>query len=173
MSVLLRFGGITMRHNPKTLKISRKKKISSVGLVGGLNKLDNVRDDVSKISGTAELYGDDCFVTYDKLLRMCFKNQAAVLAVPGLGAFEAAPEEIGVLAESRDKFLSVSFVFRAVGEGREAAKITSEQFIKPGRRDNLWDISYRYSVPIERLVELNPDIRKIMSLDVNKEVRLY
>ena len=123
MSVTMRFGGVSMSHNPKTLKISRSKKLNSVGFVGGVSKLSSVCDGISKISGTGEIYGSECFLLYDKLLRMCFKNQAAVLAVPEIGAFTAVLEDISAAAEPRENFLSVSFVFRAVNAGKDAEKI--------------------------------------------------
>lgn len=173
MSVTMRFGGLSVSHNPKTLKITRSKKISSVGLVGGVSRLSNVCDDISKISGTGELYGEDCFLVYDRLLRMCFKNKAEILAIPELGAFRAVLEEISVLAEPKDNFLSVAFSFRAVSSGKEPERILPERYCEANRDESLWDISYRFDVPVENLVRLNPHIRKILKLKEGEKVRIY
>ncbi len=173
MNVTMRFGGISLSHNPKTLKITRSKKINSVGLVGGTVKLSNVCDNISKISGTGEIYGDDCFLSYDRLLRMCFKNKADILAVPELGAFKAVLEDIAILAEPRENFLSVSFTFRAVSAGREPEKILPEKYYTAAEGESLWDVSYKFGVTVESLVKLNPQIRKILDLKEGEEVRLY
>lgn len=173
MSVTLRFAGVSLSHNPKTLKITRSKKINSVGLVGGSSKLSNVCDNVSSISGTGEIYGSDCFLVYEKLLRMCFKNTADILAVPELGAFRAVLEDISVLAEPKENFLSVAFTFRAVSSGKTPVRILPEQYVKAGEGESLWDIAYACGVPVEQLVKLNPQIRKILDLKKGEEVRIY
>ena len=173
MSVTMRFGGVSMSHNPKTLKITRNKKMNFVGLASGINKLSNVCDGVSKISGEGELYGGDCFLLYDKLLKMCFKNQAAVLALPEIGAFTAVLEDISVSAESRENFLSVSFVFCAVNAEREPVEILPKKFYTAQEGENLWDVSYKFGVAVETLAELNPHIRKILDLKEGEEVRIY
>lgn len=173
MSAAMRFGGISLSHNPKTLKIVRNKKINSVGLVSGLNKLSNVCEGVSKVSGTGEIYGDDCFLLYDKLLRMCLKNKAEILAVPELGAFRAVLEDISVTAEPRENFLSVAFTFRAVNSGREPEKIMPRQFYTAADGESLWDVSYKFGVTVERLAELNPHIRKILEMKEGEKVRIY
>lgn len=173
MNVNLRFAGVTMSHNPKTLKITQSKKINSVGLVGGEKRLDSVSDNISKISGTGEIYGSNCFSVYEELMKLCFTNKAGVLSVPKLGTFRAVLEDVSVLAEPRENFLSVAFVFRMVSCTDAPKKIMPEQFIKPVGGESLWDIAYRYDVPIEKLVVLNPHIRKIFNLIGCGTVRLY
>lgn len=173
MSVAMRFGGVSLSHNPKTLKITRSKKVSSVGLVGGENRLSNVCDNISKISGTGELYGDDCFLVYDKLLRMSFTNKAEILAVPELGAFRAVLEDISFAAEPRGDFLSVAFTFRAVNTGREAEKILPQRYYTARDGESLWDVAYKFGVTVESLAELNTHIRKILDLTNGEEVRIY
>ena len=171
MNVNMRFSGVSMSHNPKTLKITRSKKINSAGRVGGENRLDNVSDGISKISGTGEIYGLRCFSVYEELMRMCFKNKAGVLSVPELGIFRAVLEDISVMAEPKENFLTVAFVFRVVNDRDEPKKILPEQYVLPVGGESLWDIAYRYDVPIEKLLKLNPQIRKIFNL--SGVVRLY
>ncbi len=173
MNVNLRFSGVEMSHNPKTLKITRSKKVESVGLVGGKNRLRSISDNISKISGTGEIYGLNCFSVYEELMRLCFTNRAGVLSVPKLGTFRAVLEDISVLAEPRENFLSVAFVFRMVSGTDDPKKIMPEQFVEPIGGESLWDISYRYNVPIEKLVLLNPQIRRLFNLNGCGKVRLY
>jgi len=53
--------------------------------------------------------------------------------------------------------LTYRFVFREMMELAEEQKQTS---YTPAQGETLWDVSYRFSVVIDRLVALNPWVRR-------------
>lgn len=170
---VMRFGGLQLSHNPKSLKIVRKKKVNLIRSIDGEDRLSDIFDDVSKISGTAELFGSDCFVVYEKLLRLRFQNKSEILAIPKLGAMRAVLSDLTLLCEPKKDFLAVSFEFQAVTDGRKAERIMPYKTYTAVSGESLWDIAYRFDTTVERLVELNPDIRKINELNNGKEVKIY
>lgn len=172
-ATVMRFGGLNIPHNPKNLKIVRSKKINSVRLIDGEDRLSDVFEGVSKISGTAELYGSGCFGVYEKLLRLRFQNRSEILAIPEVGAVRAVLSDLTVLCEARKDFLEIGFEFRTVTDGRKAEKLMPYKTYTASEGESLWDIAYNSGTAIEKLVELNPSIRNINSLDEGKEVRIY
>lgn len=169
---IMRFGGMNLPHNPKTLKIAKSKKISSINLLGGESKVSGISDGISKISGIGELYGEDCFMQYERLLRLHFQNKAEVLAIPEVGAFKAVLSDITLLAEPKNNVISLSFEFQAVNDDSKGEKISENKYCTALKNESLWDISYRCNTTIEKLIELNPQIRNIMELSVGEEVRI-
>ena len=70
-----------------------------------------------------------------------------------------------------DNVLSYRFVFVEAQSPRPEAQGT-EYYLTVSEGENLWDISYEYGVPIERLVALNPHIPLIGELSGGERVRL-
>ena len=172
-NVNMRFGGVSLSHNPKTLKIIRSKNIASVNLSDGQNRFSHAAEGILKISGTGELYGENCFQTYEKLLRASCKNVPYVLSVPELGVFFAVLSDLSINAEPKSNFLSVAFTFRIVDGENNCEKIFPQRYYFPQANENLWDVSYKTGINIEKLTELNPDIKDIRELDIENGVRLY
>lgn len=172
MSVTVRFDGIDISCDPKTIKLEKNSSISSDVSLDGKRVFKKTADGISRIKGTGELYGSDCFKNYEKLLKMYILKEPKVLSVPHLGAFWAVAENMTALAEPKDNFLSVSFDFYIADTGKSAAEISSAKTTYVKSNETLWDVAYRCGVPIETLVRLNPQIRFIMFPTVREDVRL-
>lgn len=169
---VMRFAGRNLPHNPKTLKAERSRGISSVSILGGKNVMKRIEEKTSKISGTGELYGKDCFEQYNELARLHFLNKADVLSVPGIGSFKAVLSDLQLLAEPKNGVISISFEFTRVDDSDAAQPISPLECHKAASGESLWDISYKYNIPIESLLALNPWIRNPWEIEVGKEVRL-
>ena len=168
---LMRFGGITVRHNPKELVIVKSKTVREYTPIGSSPVMQSIRDDTVTIKGTGELYGGDCFDNYAKLLRVQKKNTAAKLCIPEMGVYTAVLKKLSAKAISCDELIVIEFVFCADLQ-RKSSDITQDKFTVSLQNETLWDISYRCDVPIETLIMLNTDIRNILSIDEGKRVRL-
>lgn len=169
---VMRFGGISLPHNPKTLKLVRNKRVNSVGLLNGGRRIVSILDEVSRISGTAELFGEDCFLQYEKLLRLHFSNELQTLALPELGAVRAVLSKVTLLAEPTNNVISAAFEFQTEAASDCAERISSPSSHIVCKGESLWDISYECGISVERLVELNPQIRFITDLNEGEKVRI-
>lgn len=171
MYSLLRFGGVTVRHNPKELAVIKEKNINEYTSADSKRLLQSITEKPDVIKGTGELYGENCFKMYFELMRMQRKNIISKLCIPEMGIFNAVLTKLSAKAGIHDKLIAVEFEFRSAGE-RYAKDITREAYTVCANGETLWDISYRCDVPIEALVMLNTGIRNILDIDEGRLVRI-
>lgn len=169
---LMRFGGITLRHNPKELAVKHTKALREHTPIGSAPVLESVSEQSCIIGGKGELYGERCFEMYEKLLRVRFLNKAQVLSIPDMGVYSAVLTKISAKAETHDRLIAVEFEFRTVSM-RSAENVTEEEYTLCLEGETLWDIAYRCGVPAEKLAALNTDIRNILSIEEGKKVRIH
>ena len=151
--VPMRFKGVQWHHNPREIafvceKLHAPFDRSYVQDTGRRNRL---------IKGEGELYGADCREQFARLYALFESGGSGVLAIPGLCAVHAVFEELRMTGYARPDVLTYRFVFREMMELAEEQKQTS---YTPAQDETLWDVSYRFSVVIDRLVALNPWVRR-------------
>ena len=168
---LMRFGGITFRHNPKELAVVKSKTVNEYTPIGSLPIMQSIRDNTVIIKGTGELYGEECFEMYAELLRVQKKNVAQKLCIPEMGVYTAVLTKLSAKANTREKLIVIEFEF-CTGTQRKASEITQDNYTVSLNNETLWDISYRCDVPIETLIKLNTDIRNILNIPDGKRVRV-
>lgn len=109
-----------------------------------------------KISGSGQLYGEDCAEQFERLFEV-FKNSGKeVLSVPNLPSIYAVFEKLEIKGEPKPNVLEYSFVFREIMEKKEKTVIT---YFDCENGQTLWDIAYKTGVKIDELVRLNPDVK--------------
>ena len=170
---VMRFGGFLLEHNPKTLKIKRKKSLEKQCVPNGESRAVSIKNSDIVITGTAELYGDSCFEDYARLLSLKFQNKPQLLAVPGAGVFNAVLTELSFIAEPKRSVISVEFRFDTVCGTLDCTAVSKTKYTLAENGECLWDIAYRCDVPIEKLVELNPQISGVFDLMQGDEIRLW
>lgn len=169
---LMRFDGVFLSHDPKTLKISVQNDVNTQRLLTGLSLTLDTLEGVRAISGTGELFGERCTEDFKKLKDAYTKRRAAVLAVPYMGASRAVLSKLEFTGGSKAGFMGVEFRFELVhGASHAAIKRAPVHIAEEG--EDMWDIAYREGVSIEELVRLNPHIRYINELDEGERVKLY
>lgn len=166
----MRFDSYTWHHNPKTLEIKGGKKIVTLGVAYGSDVLQNFGEKPITISGTGELYGDNCLRQYEKLKEVYEKGNCAVLCLPKLKPMYAYFDSLSVVAQNVKDVLTYSFSFTQVN--REKAQVPCAQYITVKGSTTLWDISHKYSVDIETLIELNDRIMFINDIKAGEMVRV-
>lgn len=166
----MRFDSYTWHHNPKTLTISAGKKIVTLGVAYGSDVLQNFGEKLITISGTGELYGEDCLRQYEKLKEVYQRGSIAVLCLPKLKPMYAYFDSLKVVAQNVKDVLTYSFSFTQVN--REKAQVPSAQYIRAKGSTTLWDISHKYSVDMQTLIELNNNIMFINDIEAGEMVRV-
>ncbi|MBQ1436809.1 MAG: LysM peptidoglycan-binding domain-containing protein, partial [Ruminococcus sp.] len=121
------------------------------------------------IKGTGELYGEDCLEQFEALLELFRQEGEGVLTLPGgMKPFYAVFERLKIEGKPKDDILTYSFAFRESPKRKSGGKTVC---ITSGG-ENLWDISYRFGIVIDRLVELNPHIRRPDIVEDGSVIRL-
>ena len=153
----MRFKGVTWRHNPRELTFESEKQINELHApYAGCTVQDTGRRGMT-VKGEGELFGDDCMEQFERLYALFQEGGSGVLAIPKLGAVYAVFEELKLKGVPKPDVLTYSFTFREVME-RVPAEVQTAYTAAQG--ETLWDVSYRFDIVIDRLVALNPWVRR-------------
>lgn len=155
--VPMRFNGFEWHHNPKEIVFECVKNINELSSPGSTAYIQDMGRKNMIVSGTGELYGEDCLEQFDRLLTLFKKGGRGVLAVPKITPIFAVFESLKIKGQPSPDILEYSFVFREVMEEKRTEKVNA-CIGQDGER--LWDISYKYGVPIDTLVRLNPSVKR-------------
>ncbi|MBQ3264323.1 MAG: LysM peptidoglycan-binding domain-containing protein [Ruminococcus sp.] len=166
----MRFDGLSMRYNPEKLGISGKNHICEYASPCCESDSEKLNRELCRISGVGELCGEDCIAQYRKLEKMQISGKRAKLVLPRMQPLYAYLKELELTAKPVDNVLSYRFLFVEALSPRPEK--TGKEYYLTAAGESLWDIAYRYDVPIERLVDLNPHIPLIDELDEKVRVRV-
>lgn len=155
--VPMRFKGVEWHHNPKEIVFECDKTVKELKAPYGTSYIQNMGRKNMIIIGTGELYGSDCLEQFDRLLSLFKQGGQGVLAIPKITPIYAVFESLKIKGEPKPDLLLYSFVFREVMEEKQTEPLS---VCTAQTGECLWDISYRYGVPIDKLVRLNPSIRR-------------
>lgn len=155
--VPMRYKGVSWRHNPKTLSFECRKQISENKAPMGISYIQDMGRKNMVIKGEGELFGEDCLAQFDELLRLFRQGGEGVLAISGLKPVYAVFESVKIIAQPKPDILSYSFCFREVMEKNTEEKLTRHTACDG---ETMWDISYKYGIVIDRLMRLNPSVRR-------------
>ena len=153
----MRFKGVEWHHNPREITFSCEKEINELHAPYGRSYVQNTGRRNMLIKGEGELFGDDCMEQFERLYALFQEGGSGVLAIPKLGAVHAVFEELKLKGTPRNDVLTYSFVFREVMERVPEASQTS---YTAAQGETLWDVSYRFDIVIDRLVALNPWVKR-------------
>ena len=167
----MRFDGRSLNHNPGKLSISGKNRIRE--FVSPCCEADSrsTAGELRRISGEGEFTGADCIAQYQALEKLQLNRKRAKLVLPHMQPLYAYLKELAVTAGPLDGVLAYRFVFMEAQSPRRSPT-GGQYYVTVSEGESLWDISYRFSVPIERLTALNPQIPYIDELNRGERVRL-
>lgn len=167
----MRFCGYSLRHNPATLRIDCAENIRELGSPCCAPKSACLGNRLRHIVGEGELYGADCIEQFRALEKLCANGEEGLLSLPKMPSIHAYLKELRMLAEPKEDMLKYRFEFV---ESRRSENKTPDAayYMTVVPNESLWDIAYRYKMPIETLVHLNPQIRYIDWLEEGERVRL-
>lgn len=167
----MRFDGMSLRHNPAQLSISGKSRIKEYASPCIRADSTSLGAELRRISGEGELSGRDCIAQYQALEQRQQSQKRAKLILPHLQPLYAYLRELAVTAKPTDDVLYYRFVFIEAQSPRGSLPRCA-YYVTAVQGESLWDISYAYSVPVERLTALNPQIPYIDDLNRGERVRV-
>ncbi|MGN1050821.1 MAG: DNA circularization N-terminal domain-containing protein [Acutalibacteraceae bacterium] len=164
----MRFRGFTWLHNPKEITVSCENVTKEIKISNGQSILQDFGRKNRVISGIGEIYGQDCFFQYNKLWELYSENVTGVLSIPETGSMYADFCSLKCIGKGKD-FVTYSFVFKE--QMREPSSKAVTRY-KATSGENLWDVSYKFSVSVERLLEINKSIARPDEDLEGREVKL-
>lgn len=170
-NVPMRFCGYTFHHNPATLKIEHTGRLRELEHPYSLPYAEHLGNRLRRVTGEGELYGADCIAQFLKIKDLFENGEAGLLSLPRIPAMYAYLKELTMTAEPKEDILTYRFLFveAHLPEREESSRESYETIVDC---ESLWDISYRFGVPIDTLVQLNPQIGYIDTIAEGVSVRL-
>lgn len=170
-NVSMRFCGYTFHHNPATLKIESTGNVRELISPTCEPQSAHLGRKPNRIIGEGELYGADCIARFEALQKLFYAGRKGLLSLPKMPAMYAYLKALTMTAEPKEDVLGYRFEFiEAIPPAKSAERRDVYETIVVG--ESLWDISYRFDVPIVTLIRLNPHIKYIDALDKGERVRL-
>ena len=116
----MRFGGVSMRHNPEKLHISDKNRLQEY--LSPCCEADSqvLGRELCRVSGEGVLFGTDCIEQYHTLEMLQRNHTPAKLVLPKMQPLYAYLKELSVSAEPQDDVLHYRFVFCETKSPRKA-----------------------------------------------------
>lgn len=165
----MRFKGVSWYHNPRELSFTCDKYISEKGSPGGGSYIQSTGRKNLRIKGKGELFGEDCLEQFQRLFELFREGGSGILSIAKLSPVYAVFESLKITAAPKPDLLEYEFVFREVMEKKHADKPVVYALADG---ECLWDVSYKFKVAIETLLELNPEFRRPDEVIAGKAVRL-
>lgn len=166
----MRFAGYTWHHNPKELKVKCGKTVVKVGVPYFREIVRSFSKKLITVSGTGELYGEDCLEQYKRIKELYEKGEKGILCLPQLMPIYACFDSLVMHASTTPSVITYSFSFTQVDEKEKVNSCDNTFTTLKGQ--TLWDISYISGVSVEKLRELNPHIMFINDLKESEVIRL-
>lgn len=168
--VPMRFDKFDWQHNPKSLKVSCEKTTVVLTVPYTDDVLQQFGEKPIRISGVGELFGDDCLTQYNTLYELFSSSAEGVLCIPGLKPMYAYLDKLNMSADNTPSVITYSFEFVCTQKSPKCEY--HSQYIEPENGESLWDIAYRCSADIDKLLMLNPDVSNVFDLDGIKGIRI-
>lgn len=154
--VPMKFGEYVWHHNPQNISFECDRSVAEMKSPFGESSVQDMGRKNMKISGSGQLYGEDCAEQFERLFEVFRNSRKEVLSVPNLPSIYVVFEKLEIKGEPKPNVLEYSFVFREVMEKKQKTVIT---YFDCENGQTLWDIAYKTGVKIDELVRLNPDVK--------------
>lgn len=167
----MRFCGYEFDHNPKSIVRKESRNIKELPLSNDVSRLQDTGRAAATVTGIIELCGDGCRRQYKELLALLLQGKSGLLSIAGYDPFPARFVSLELTQPPADDFISCRFLFQEdLPEQKENKCMGGFYILK--QEETLWDVAYRFSVPVTKLLRCNPWIKRPDSVSAGEKVAL-
>lgn len=171
MNSMVRFKGYSLEHNPEKLSITSQKNLSRQNVLGAKSVVGETGDNERVVTGVGKIHGENCIYRFMKLFRLKEQSGSGILSLPGIKPFYAFFVSLEFAADPTPELITYKFVFRE-DCARQSKLAIPERYYTTEQNEDLWDVSYKFNVPVETLAALNPEIKRANDVSEGTRVRL-
>ena len=180
----MRYKDFIWPHNPRVYTIDYERRMAENKVPYGLYHLQDLGRGHRVMRGEGEFVGPDAYAQFGALANVFYREGSGPLVHPLWQAANAYFVELSLRQEPRPDYVSYSFVF---WEDLEYYSNTVEKPVKTEQNpqtpeeavvysvvkgDTLWGIAKKYKTTVEKLLQLNPQIKNPNLIRVGQEVRI-
>lgn len=151
--IKMSYKGFDFEVNPSSIEVSLSKNISTKQLPFCSSKTQEISFAPTVISGKGRFCCDNAGEQAFKLERIFKSNGSAYLFAPGISPMKAFFKSLSISSDSRDGSICYSFEFIEDNQGKKSEH--KFDYIYADNGDNLFTISNKTGVAVEKLFELN------------------
>ena len=140
--------------NPSYIRIDTERSVSTHHIPFGNDRVFDTGKKKRVISGKGEVAGEDGISSLSELSELFDEGRSGVLYLPSQETMYVLPVYFRMFASDTEDVMGYEFRFV------EEDSVTAADDVISDGKSSLWDYSYRYDIPIEQLVENNPQIRR-------------
>lgn len=178
----MRYKDYVWPHNPRIYTIDYERSMVENKVPYGLYHLQDLGRRHRVMRGEGEFAGPDAYAQFGALANVFYSQGPGMLIHPLWQAAKAYFVELKLKQEPRPDYVSYSFAFWEDLEYYDSAlREETHPEIQGGsdalihkvvKGDTLWVLSKRYGVTLERILQLNPQIKNPSLIRVGQEVRI-
>ncbi len=190
----MRFKNFVWPHNPRVYSITYERKLAAHKIPFGRHYLQSLGQTRRVLRGEGEFVGEGAYDTFKALANVFYEEAPGVLVHPVWMTTTAWFAGLELRQEPRRDYVAYAFEFWEVVDGGNTGELERRTAAKPGpgsgtengaaevgqagvwhtvvRGDTLWGLSRRYGVALNRIIELNPQIRNPNLIYPGQRVRI-
>lgn len=170
--VKLMFGNVRFLQNPEKLTVSRGVKTETFTYLDSFTKLFVTESEPCVVRGEGVILGGGADAEFLKIYSLFEDGKPQSLLIFGCPPMRAVISSLKRLTSPGNGFIQYEITFSEVPERGSATNLECRNFAVIGKNETLWDISVRYEVSVEKLMELNLEIASPWRVTEGGRVRL-
>lgn len=163
--IKMSYKGFIFDVNPSSIKAELSKSIAKKSILFKSGRAQEMCFEPAKISGSGRFTGDNARQCAHNLMRVFKSRGPAYLLAPDIPPMKAYFSDLSISYNADENCVSYSFAFIEDSEDKQFSYDFGYTYALEG--ENLYDISNRTDVDIERLFEYNdyPDLFSVSEGD--------
>lgn len=186
----MRFKDYVWPHNPRTYTIEYQRRLAVQELPYGSYRFQELGQRYRMMKGEGEFVGEGAYEEFKKLASVYYLPGPGTLIHPVWQTAQVYFTQLSLAQEPRADYVRYTFTFlecpfdeveetgwvnpNAGGEAAETAGggVGGGQYYMVGKGDTLWAIARRFGLTLEKLIELNPQIKNPNRIYAGERVRV-
>ena len=163
------FGDYRWKVNPIKIEVINSAQKNQYSVPSKKTCIEALQRKPAIYKGEGEFCGEDCLLQYRALEALFLAGKKGILSVPDMPSVYAWFTGLRILGDSRENLLTYSFEFT---EADTSLRFADRRFHICTEGETLYDVAFDYGIEVEKLVELNPGIKRPDELTEGEQVRL-
>lgn len=151
--IKMSYKGLSFDVNPSSIKAEFTKSIAEKNILFKSGRVQEICFEPAKISGSGKLTGDNARQCAHSLMRIFKSKGSGYLFAPDISPMKAFFSELSISYNASENCVSYSFTFVEDSENKSFSFDFGYTYALEG--ENLYDISNRTDVAVEKLFEYN------------------
>lgn len=169
---LIRYKNYVWKNNPRQIKIIHNRNVQEVSVPYSHGVVRDYGERARVIRGVGEFFGEKCIDEFEKLRAIQQEGGKGYLTLPMVKPFLAIFRLLELEENPTPKLLKYSFEFVEYISSHKSDSCYVKRYHVVQKGENLWDVSNKYNVSVENLLDLNLHIKRPDNLILGEKVKI-